>query len=58
MAIDDANPSVDNLRDDDETESEEETLWGEPQLLIRIPSLLFSTSLLESLAYWFIYIRP
>ena len=51
MAIDDTNPGVDNPRDDDETESEEETLWREPQLLIRIPSLLFSTSLLKSLAY-------
>jgi len=58
VAIDDANPGVDNPGDDDETESEEETLWGEPQLLVRIPSLLFSTSLLESLAYWFIYIGP
>jgi hypothetical protein len=29
-AIDDANPGVNITRGDDETESEEETQWGEP----------------------------
>ena len=52
---DDATPDADETESDDETESEEETVWGETIVLVRILSLLLSTSLLDSLAHLFIY---
>jgi hypothetical protein len=52
---DDATPDVDSPRDGDETQSDEEVRFGESIVVVRIYPLLPSTSLLDSLAYWFIY---
>ena len=63
IAIDEAIPGdkdditldVDSPRDSDETQSDEEVRFGESIVVVRIYLLLSSTSLFDSLAYWFIY---
>ena len=63
IAIDEAIPGdkdditldVDSPRDSDETQSDEEVRFKESIIVVRIYPLLPSTSLFNSLTYWFIY---
>jgi len=52
---DDVTPDVNSPRDGDETQSDEEVRFKESIIVVRIYPLLPSTSLFNSLTYWFIY---